>query len=105
MRASAAFAWRVVLLGVLAQGGMVRAEDEPIHSLIDQRLTPVSGVAAPRCSDADYLRRVSLDLTGMPPTADEARAFIADPAPDKRTGLVERLFASPQHARHLATTL
>ena len=51
------------------------------------------------------MRRVSLDLVGMPPTADEARAFIADEATDKRERLIDRLFASPQFARHLAAVL
>ena len=41
----------------------------------------------------------------MPPTADEARAFLADTATDKREQLVERLLASPHYARHLASAL
>ena len=56
-------------------------------------------------ADAEFLRRVSLDLIGMPPTADEARVFLADPDTGKREKLVDRLLASPQHSRHLAATL
>ncbi|WP_165072666.1 DUF1549 domain-containing protein [Paludisphaera rhizosphaerae] len=49
------------------------------------------------CTDAEFLRRVSLDLTGLPPSADEVRAFLADPAESKakREALVDRLIGSP----------
>ena len=83
----------------------VESSAEPLHELIDQSLAQMAGFEPGQCSDADFLRRVSLDLTGMPPTADEARAFLADTSPDKRQRLVDRLFASPHYARHLATTL
>jgi hypothetical protein len=58
-----------------------------------------------RCSDAEYLRRVSLDLVGMPPTADQTRQFLADPAANKRETLVAQLLASPHYARHQASML
>jgi hypothetical protein len=61
------------------------------------------GPLAPLASDAEFLRRVSLDLTGIIPTALEVRGFLADTDPAKRERLVERLLASPRHARHLAT--
>jgi len=50
------------------------------------------------CSDPEYLRRVYLDLTGLPPTADDVRAFIADPRESrvKREALVDRLIGSPE---------
>lgn len=104
MRASATLAGRTILICVLAHA-FALAEDEPLHVLIDARMTPISGLAPAPCSDAEFLRRVSLDLVGMPPTADEARQFLADTAPDKRQRLVDRLFASPHHARHMANTL
>lgn len=78
---------------------------DELRAWIDARLTPTGGVAPGRCGDAEFLRRVSLDLVGMPPTADEARAFLADSAADKRERWVDRLLASPQHARHLASWL
>ncbi len=54
------------------------------------------------CSDADYLRRVYLDLTGKPPTSDEVRAFLADtkPAREKRPGVVEKLIGSQEFVDH-----
>jgi hypothetical protein len=48
------------------------------------------------------LRRVTLDLTGTIPTADDTRAFLNDNSADKRAKLIDRLLASPEHARHLA---
>ncbi len=56
---------------------------------------------APRASDAEFLRRITLDLAGTIPTADQARAFIADADPAKREKLVDRLLASPDYARRL----
>ncbi len=73
----------------------------PLHQRIDQAVT--ARPAAPPASDAEFLRRVSLDLAGTIPTAAEARAFLQDTTPAKRQALIDRLLASPEHARHLAT--
>ncbi len=78
---------------------------ESIRQIIDRELASPPGISISLCSDAEFLRRVSLDLNGMPPTADEARAFITDTDPSKREKLVDRLLASPLYARHLAATL
>src|SRR5438874_9593180 len=43
------------------------------------------------------LRRVTIDLTGLPPTPDEIRAFLADTAPDAYEKVVEKLLASPRY--------
>ncbi len=51
-------------------------------------------VPAPLCSDAEFLRRVTLDLTGRIPDAATAAAFLADPTPDKRSRMVDALLAS-----------
>jgi len=52
--------------------------------------------------DAEFCRRVYLDLIGRIPKAAEVRAFEADPAADKRASLVERLLTKPSHATHFA---
>lgn len=73
---------------------------------VDRAIEKISGFGAtgvaPRASDGEFLRRVSLDLIGAPPTGAAARAFLDDPAPDKRARLVERLSASPDFAAHWA---
>lgn len=55
----------------------------------------------PRCNDADFLRRATLDLAGTIPTGAETRAFLADADPAKREKLIDRLMASPDHARRM----
>jgi hypothetical protein len=52
--------------------------------------------------DATFIRRATLDAIGLLPTADEARQFVSDPAPDKREQLIERLVARPEFAEHWA---
>lgn len=59
----------------------------------DLRINPSS-----LCDDTAFLRRAYLDLLGIIPTAETARAFVADTAPDKRERLVERLLAREEFA-------
>jgi hypothetical protein len=60
---------------------------------------------AARADDAEYLRRVYLDLAGRIPRLDEVRSFLADPRPDKRARLAGRLLAGPAYAHHASQTL
>jgi hypothetical protein len=55
---------------------------------------------APRAGDAEFLRRVYLDLAGRIPSVSEARAFLSDTRPDRRERLVEQLLASPRYVAH-----
>ncbi|MEY2879645.1 MAG: hypothetical protein RLZZ15_2025, partial [Verrucomicrobiota bacterium] len=56
------------------------------------------------CTDEDFLRRVHLDLTGLPPTTEEVRAFVADARPvrEKREAVIDRLLGSPDFVDHWA---
>ncbi len=54
------------------------------------------------CDDTTFLRRAFLDAIGVLPTADEARAFVRDTAPDKRAELVDTLLTRPEFADHWA---
>src|SRR5262249_52733802 len=54
--------------------------------------------------DAQFLRRVYLDLAGRIPRVAEVRDFLADRAPDKRRRLVEELLDSPHYVQHFSNT-
>ncbi|HUQ72455.1 MAG TPA: DUF1553 domain-containing protein, partial [Planctomycetaceae bacterium] len=56
----------------------------------------------PEATAETLVRRVTLDLTGLPPTIAEVDAFLADASPDRYERLVDRLLASPRHGEHLA---
>jgi Protein of unknown function (DUF1553)/Protein of unknown function (DUF1549) len=57
---------------------------------------------SPRADDATFFRRAHLDTIGTLPTADEARAFLADPSADKRDRLIDSLLARPEFVDYWA---
>ncbi|QDT16407.1 DUF1549 domain-containing protein [Alienimonas californiensis] len=67
----------------------VDGRTHPIDRLIGAADVPASEPT----DDATFLRRASLDLVGLLPTAEEAEAFLANPSPDKRERLVDDLLA------------
>lgn len=69
-----------------------------IDQQIDKQLARLNLPASPACSDAEFVRRVYVDTIGLTPTADEVRAFLADPSPTKRDALIERLIVRPEFA-------
>ncbi|MCA1594847.1 MAG: DUF1553 domain-containing protein [Chloroflexi bacterium] len=77
--------------------------DPPVYNYIDrlvyQKLKRVKVLPSPLCTDAEFLRRVSLDLVGIPPTPSATRQFLADPTPGplKRTRLIDQLLSSPDY--------
>ena len=62
-----------------------------IDELVAAKLKQLGIAPANGCSDAVFLRRAYLDVTGTLPTADEARRFLDDSDPDKRRKLVDQL--------------
>jgi hypothetical protein len=67
-----------------------------VDEAVFDRLKKLQIRPSPLADDATFLRRVSLDLTGLPPSAERAESFIADSAPDKRAKLIDELLASPE---------
>ncbi len=98
--------WSSVVLVLLALAPSHGLADTPLHERIDRAIAAAqpdfARRAAPLASDAEFLRRIYLDLTGTLPPSNEARAFLNDRTPNKRTALMDRLLASPEHARYLA---
>jgi hypothetical protein len=74
----------------------------PIDQFILARLEQEKLKPAPEADRRTLARRVSLDLTGLPPTPEMVEAFVADTAPDAYEKLVDRLLASPQWGEHRA---
>jgi hypothetical protein len=74
----------------------------PIDAFIVARLHEKGLNPAPGADRVALARRVTFDLTGLPPRPDDADAFAADPAADAYERLVDRLLASPAHGDHAA---
>lgn len=70
----------------------------PIDNFIQARLDREQLRPSPEADRRTLIRRVSLDLAGIPPTPEEAAAFLNDRSPDAYEKLVDRLLASPRYA-------
>ncbi len=83
-------------------GADARWPRNPIDAFILEGLRAHGLRPAPEADRRTLIRRVTLDLTGLPPTPEEVARFLADPAPDAYERLVERLLASPHYGERLA---
>ena len=81
--------------------------DRAIHEVVDHyvaaKLARAKVTPAPAASDANFIRRVTLDLAGRIPTAAEVREYVVATGPDKRGRLIERLLSAPGFVRHQVT--
>ena len=91
------------LTGNSAEAGLslIEAAEVPRKNVIDDivfgRMQRDGIASAPLCTDEEYIRRVSLDLTGRIPSPNDVTAFIQDQNPSKRDALVDRLIGSPEY--------
>ncbi|HEX8912268.1 MAG TPA: DUF1549 domain-containing protein, partial [Humisphaera sp.] len=69
----------------------------PIDAFVDAKLKEKGLPPAPEADRATLIRRATFDLTGLPPTVEEVRAFLADHSPDAYEKLIDRLLASPHY--------
>nr|MDQ3011407.1 DUF1549 domain-containing protein [Acidobacteriota bacterium] len=74
----------------------------PIDAFVLARLEKEGLKPVPEADRATLLRRVSLDLTGLPPTPADVDAFLADKSPDAYEKAVDRLLASPRYGEKMA---
>src|SRR5207302_1591089 len=74
----------------------------PIDAFVAARHEDLGLAPAPEADRAALLRRVTIDLTGLPPTPAELHAFLADDVPDAYDKVVDRLLASPRYAERWA---
>jgi hypothetical protein len=69
----------------------------PIDAFVRARLDAVNLSPAPRATREQLIRRVTFDLTGLPPAPEEVDAFVRDAAPGAWARVVDRLLASPHY--------
>ena len=78
------------------------APSNPIDAFVRARLAQEKISPAPAATREELIRRVSLDLNGIPPTPAEIAAFVADRTPDAYEKVVDRLLASPRYGERWA---
>ena len=79
-----------------------REANNPIDRFVLSRLDKEGLSPSPEAPRSTLIRRLTLDLHGLPPTPDEVRAFVEDARPDAYARLVERLLESPRLGERLA---
>jgi cytochrome c553 len=77
-------------------------EKHPVDAFVAEKLAQAGLTLSPEAPKATLLRRVALDLTGLPPTPEETAAFLADQSPDAYEKQVDRLMASPHYGERMA---
>ncbi|MFO1062993.1 MAG: DUF1549 and DUF1553 domain-containing protein [Pirellulales bacterium] len=81
-------------------------KDLPQNNYVDAhvqaKLKQLQYLPSETCTDAEFLRRVTLDLIGLLPTVDETRAFLADSSPEKRSRVVDQLLERDEFAKFWA---
>ncbi len=93
-------------LVIMGQRDGYQWHDVPEHGyidkLVDAKLRQMKILPSELCTDAEFIRRIYLDLTGLPPEPSDVRAFLADSRPTrvKRDALVEKLIGNPEFIEH-----
>ena len=77
-------------------------EHNYIDKLINEKLRRMKILPSGTCTDAEFLRRISIDLTGLPPNVETVKAFLADkrPSAEKRNEKIDQLIGSPEFIEH-----
>ena len=76
----------------------------PIDSFVLERLEREGLAPSPEAEPTTLIRRVTLDLTGLPPTLSEVDAFLADTSPAAYEKVIDRLLASPRYGERMAAS-
>ena len=74
----------------------------PIDALVRAKLRDENLQRSPPAKRRTLIRRLSLDLTGLPPSPQDVEAFVADESPDAYEKVVDRLLASPHYGERMA---
>ncbi|TWU02297.1 DUF1549 domain-containing protein [Stieleria varia] len=88
---------------VEAVGNEIDAAAKRIDEILESRWQQDSIIPADTASDAEFCRRVFLDITGVAPPVSQLREFLDSHDPNKRVELIDTLLRSPKHASHMAS--
>jgi hypothetical protein len=91
------WSFRPVVRPAVPNVSVADGRENPIDAFIVAKLEEKNLKLSPPADKRVLLRRVSLDLTGLPPTPEETAAFVQDSSPDAFAKVVERLLASPRY--------
>ena len=80
----------------------VQWSSQPIDRFIMARLESEGLQPNPKADKRTLVRRVTFDLTGLPPSVEDIRTFLDDSSPRAYENLVDRLLADPQYGEHMA---
>jgi len=97
--------WRILAVFLPAAAAVLPlhgAGNPTFNAALERGWSKVELTPVPPASDAAFLRRARLKLTGRLPSAAEVRAFLRDGSPDKREKLIDRLIDSPEFADMMA---
>ncbi len=75
----------------------------PIDQLVQTKLAKLGIEPSGPCTDAEFIRRATLDITGILPSGQRVREFLDDESPEKRAALIDQLLDSPGYAAWWAT--
>ena len=82
----------------LAQRSLGSTSEKPVDQYVNAKLAKLGIEPSVTCSDAEFLRRVSIDLTGTLPTPSEVQVFLEDKSVKKRRKKIEELLTRPAYA-------
>lgn len=73
-----------------------------VDGLVHEKLKKIKVLPSDLCTDAEFIRRIHLDLTGLPPAPEAVREFLADSRPtrQKRDEFIDKLIGSPDFIEH-----
>lgn len=90
----------------IISGRVVHAGEPSLHERIDELIVAAAaGPMAERADDAEFLRRIYLDLVGRIPSTKETRLFLGDAAADKRVALIDQLLNGPEFPQRMRSLM
>ncbi len=90
-------------IALASMGGSSTSEESPIDYFVQEKLADMQMDPSPRADKETLLRRVYLDITGLPPNADQVRKFMEDESENAYAAVVDELLASPSYGEKWAS--